>query len=649
MADQRLVFRNFEGGWSTDLKFGLKYSFAYSQSVDFRKSPSQLSVLPGTRREDAGTVGDLVLNECMTENGTVYATGSTGKFYKRTTAGVWSDEATADSGCAGIDYRKDTDSIYVTGNKYVSVLQKVSASPVFQSNYYGPSYSSYDNSTNAGFYCAAFQAGPDAQTTALATSIVEQQPNLRYFQTDIEPLNKISVFVIARGTGNWTLTLHDGLNQVLGSATVSNADLINGVFNDFVFSSATNGQVRVYPAPNARTYHIHVTSTVADGTVSSTSVNDLSTCSLKVWADRLVQTNNGLHPLERFQQFECFGNGNYLSIWEPISDPPTNAEWQRHKLVFPMQYEVCGIAVMNEYIAIATERAHSSNTNTPQDGIIFFWDGLSDTYNYFVRIPEGSPYGIHEYQNAVYYEAGGDWYGISSPTTEPIKVRNLPGADTSYTDASTYFKVYPYAATVRRGVHLMAWPSETNNTSVNFGVYSWGAVDKNFPPSFGYNYLISTGSQNYSSSNNLRIGMVKNYGDFLHVSWRDDLNGGYGVDVVDNSSDPAATASWQSLIFDNGIPSKIKKGLYVKVSYLSLPDGATVTPQYSIDRGAWVGSETFSNAVLYESQSHFCRIDIPEGDFQELQVGVVLTATTATPTITSVELTFDDNSEEEIS
>jgi len=645
MAFQRLVFKNFEGGWSTDLKVGLKNSFANSQSIDFRKSPSQLTVLPGTRREDPGIISDLILNETMTENGTIYATGSLGKFYKRTPAGVWSEEAQISSGCGGIDYRKDTDSVYVTSNKNVSVLNNVSGSTVMQADYFGPSYSTYDNSTNAGFHCAAFNP-KGTNTYTLKTAINEQQTDLRYFQSDIEPLNKISIFVVSKGTGDWTLTLHDGLNKVLGTVTVTNANLIAGTFNDFVFSSATNGQVRIYTAPNARTYHLHVTSTIADGTLSTNSTNDLSVCSLEVWADRLVQTNNGFHPIERFQQFECIGNGNYLSVWEPISDPPTNAEWQRHKLVFPMQYEVCGIAVMNEYIAIAVERAASSTSNTPQDGVIFFWDGLSDTYNYYVRIPEGAPYGIHEYKNSIYYYAGGDWYGISSPTTVPVKIRNMPGSDTTYSGSSSYFKIYPYAATIRRGVHLMAWPSETNNTSVNFGVYSWGAVDKNFPESFGYNYLISTGSQNYSAQNNLRIGMVKSFGDVLHISWRDDLDGGYGIDVIDNSSNPASASSWQSIIFDNGIPTKRKKAIYMKVSYLTLPSGATITPQYSLGRGSFVNGPTYSTTNQYQNHPHYCRLDIPEGDFLEIQLGLSLGATTATPTITAVQLAFDDNSEE---
>jgi hypothetical protein len=87
----------------------------------------------------------------------------------------------------------------------------------------------------------------------------------------------------------------------------------------------------------------------------------------------------------------------------------------------------------------------------------------------------------------------------------------------------------------------------------------------------------------------------------------------------------------------------------MKVSYLDLPSGATITPYYSINRGTWISGTTFSSTVLYKNYTNYCRLDIPEGDFNEIQVGFMATATTLTPTITSVELVFNDNREEQLS
>lgn len=658
-----LVQNSFEGGLGTDLKVGLKNSFAGpgavgqlgSYAIDHRKKPSQFSVLPGLAREDASIVNDLIQNEVMVFDGTIYAIGSKGSFYKRTTAGVWSREAAINVGTFGIDYRKDTDNIYIPTSKSVSVYSGIStATPAMYMNYYGPSYSQYNNTPNIGFNVASYQAGSTFSYT-LSTTLVESSTNLRYFQSDIEPLVKISVFITNKGTGNWTLTLHDGNNKVLGTSTVTNANLVNNTFNDFSFTTATNGQVRIYISPNARTYHIHLTSTVADGTVSSSVVNDLSACDLKVWADRLVQTNNGMHPMARFLQYEIIGNGNYVSAWEPLNStdtttmtsPETTAEWVQHKLVFPMEYEVCGLAVQNEFLVIALEQNTTSATSIPQAGLLAFWDGLSPTYNYFVKIPEGSPYGIHEYKNIIYYYAGGALYGISSPTTQPVKAKTMPGTDLEFTNLTDTFIVYPYSMAVRKGVHLFGFPGSTTNTTTNFGVYSWGAIDKNYPDSLGLSYIMSTGSTNYSSQNNLQIGMVKTYGDVLHVSWRDDLNGGYGVDVINNSSSAAATASFESLIFDNGFTAKRNKGIVIFANFLTLPSDSSFKLKYKINRAStWTYSSVFN---LANTPSNIAQLSIsPVTYFYEIQIGVDITSKTNPPTFTSITLIYDDTAEEAI-
>lgn len=652
-----LIFSQFSGGLAVSPRIGLKNSFADAQGLDFRTDPAQLSVLPGMIREDAGVVKDLVLNEVMISNGIIYAYGDTGYIYRRTTAGVWSVIDKLGSGAAGISYRKDADAIYLTSNKTASRIGTVvnGTSPTLNTDYYASSISTYDNSSVEGFNVSADQEGSQFTTAILVASspLNESNNNRRYFQTDIEPLNKISVYVTAKGTGDWTLTLQDGINNVLATATITNANLVNNSWNDFVFTGAPNGQVRVYPAPNARTYHLHVTSTVADGFVSSSSMNDLSTCDLRVYADRFVQTNNGWHPSQRFLQYETFGNGNYLSVWEPITDPPTNAEWLRHRLVFPEEYEVCGLTLQNEFEVVAAEKNTTLNTSTPQEGMLFFWDGTSPTYNYNVPVPEGTPYALHTYKNVIYYYAGGSWWALTSPTTLPVKQRQMPGTATEFSGSYTPIVVYPYAATVRRGVQLMAWPGSAPSSTLTFGTYSWGATDKNFPETLGYNYQISTGSQNYSASNNLRLGMAQAFGDLLHVSWRDDLNGGYGIDAVTNSSAPAATSYWRSLTFDGGFVAKEKTAYYVD-AYFYIPATATVTLAYSIDGGAFVVDPTsYSATTLFQGHPNYARFYVTTnngGRFHEIQLQVAITCSggMVSPQLQSVDLIWDSNLNEEL-
>lgn len=1076
MSVKVVVNTTFYGGIATDKRLGPKASAAYTQALDFRKSPTQLSVLPKLTREDQGTVRDLVLKEVMTSSGTIYGYGDAGYFYKRSTAGVWSMEGKLTTGTGGMDYRQDANSIYLTSSKAASLYNQLDSTPQLFPDYYGPSYSTYNNTDNMGFNVNAYQAG-STQTTTLGTTIIENNTSRRFFQTDIEPLVKVSVFVVAKGTGNWTLTLHDGLNNVLGTKTIANASLVNNTWVDFFFTAAANQQVRAYVAPNARTYHVHVTSTVADGTISSSAINNMSTSDLQVWADRFVVTNNGLHPMIRFQQFEVMGNGNYLSVWEPITDVPTNIEWQRHRLKFPQEYEVCGLAVQNEFLVIAAGKTTVRNTSTPQEGILFFWDGTSNTYNYFIEIPEGTPYTLKSYKNIVYYVAGGAWYAVTSAQTQPVKIRTLPGSDnefsgtppdnstsgivgtvsftssttwicpagvyfatveawggggggcgitgvggvggggggayassvvpvvpgTSYSvaigaggvgstgtgtnggnstfntstviaaggtgsisttggaggttaastgdtkfaggagglgqgasigaggggeaggstsagnpggdgltsgplsfryglggsgasdggdggnggaidngipgtipggggggasrssgaartggsgasgavhitwgdvpltatlvdnftgtssipdatkwvsfgnyaqtngtlnlttntavsfngvnsilhydltgssmqtrlidagnqaltslevfpvlgqidssnqlywyvnqntikaakkvggvntflasatyiantfqylriregsgtiywdysldgviwlnfastvvsfsitrlvqvitidntsiEASTttcifddynvivtsdYTASYPEMITVRRGVMMLGYPALTTNTTTNYGVYSWGSVDKNYPNSFGYSYLLSTGDQNFTSTNNLTIGMVKSFGDLMHVSWRDDLTTGtprYGVDAVSNSSPPAPVAIYDTLVVTNNYTAKYKSGLFVE-SYYDLPVGSTITLSYKIDQGDWTDDPIgYTITNLWQDQPGYARFNIPDingGRFRELQGRITVTSTsnvTRAPVVQEVNIAYDSNDKESI-
>lgn len=629
MALQAAIFTNFAGGIASGIKSGVKGAGAFLQAFDFRTDPNTLSVLPGLAREDAGVVKDLILQEEMASNGVIYATGDAGYIYRRATTGVWSEFGTLGSGSAGMDYRLDSDAIYVASNKTVSLISGVvNGTPTLTIDKYASSISTYNNSDTVGFNVNADQEG-STQTTQIVGTLSEDATKKRYFQTDIEPCNKISVYVTDKSVDDFTMVLHDGTDKELARATITNANLKNNDWNDFVFSGAPNGQVRLYPAPNARTYHIHMFSSVGDGAIRSSAVNDLSTCDLRVYADRLIQSQNGWHPMERFLQYELIGNANYISAWEPLSDPPTNAEWLRHQLTVPMEYECCGIATTNEYMIAAFEKNSSASGSTPQEGLLIFWDGLSPTYNYFLPITEGSPHALHVYANVAYYHAAGAWWAVTSPVTQPVRLRTLPSAVTDYAGTNSPIRVYPYAATTRRGIQLMGWPGSTTATGPKFGVYSWGAIDKNYPTVLGYNYVMSTGSQTYGGGNNLKIGMVKSFGDLLHVSWRDDLNGGYGIDKVDNTSTPAGTAIYQTLVVDGGNAGKPKDGKWVE-AYFNLPAGSSIQLAYQFNRsGTWnLDPNIYSSVNLWQGRTGYARFNIPGNNsrFYEAQVQIVVTS-----------------------
>lgn len=666
MAKKVIVFSQFNGGLSDDSKIGIKYSAAYLQGFDVRSSPSQMSVLPGMTREDGGVVRDLILNEVMASNGIIYGVGNSGVIYRRSVNGMWSVIDSMSSGTGGIDFRKDTDAIYLTSNKTATRIDTIvnGTSPILNVDYFSDSISTYNNINQVGFVVAADQEGSQLTTAILvATSpLNESDLNRRYFQTDIEPCDRISVYVIAKGTGDWTLTLQDGINNILATSTILNANLKNNAWADFYFTNAPNGQVRLYPAPNARTYHFHVTSTVADGMVSSSTSNDLHTCDVRVWADRFVYPVSGLHVIDRFLQYELFGNGNYISAWEPISDPPTNDEWKRHRLTVPMEYDNVGIDHTNEFSIAAWGMTTTSTISNPAQGLLTFWDGLADTYNYDVPIAEGTPWALHVYMNVAYYYAGGSWWAITSPTTQPVKLKTLPHATGRYSTTSTPTTMYPYGATVQDGIQLLAFPGKTTNPNINVGVYSWGALNKNYDPTLSYDYLSSTGTQNYATSNNIQLGMVKAFGDLIHLSWRDDQGSGspkYGIDVVTNASLPVGYAKYQSLVISNGYEAKEKTAAYVEAYFPNLPAGVTITLGYSIDEGAFVvDKNSYSTTNLWQGKASYARFDVTldvggmaAGRFHEIQGQIEIRTGTGIVNPASIQMVavvIDDGREEQL-
>lgn len=577
---------HFFGGMSSDKQLGSDAQFYYSRHFDFRKNPSSLSLLPRTANTDGGVVVDLVQAMDQINSGERYALGDAGWVYKISTAGSWSAVVNiGQNGGAGLVYRSDVDHVYMTGQSKVSRIARVSSSASIQQNWFESGVSTASTCYKTG----------GTNTYTLPTSIDETSPvNRRSFTSDIEPVTKIGVKVVAKGTGDWTLTLHDDANTVLGSATVTTANLTNDAINYFTFSSPIRIQRGNNGSGSALTYHYHLTSTVADGTVASTTANSLADCDMELWADALVTTNNGLHPIINFTNFTLIGNGRYVASYEPLQDNPTTADFSRHRLTLPPGFEVCGFAQKNLMCVVGAEKRSTSGEF--QEGMLFFWDGVAETFNDFWPVPEGSPESLHSHKNIVRFIAGGALYEMRGGD-EPIKVRTFRDTDSEFSGSTDTTHVYPNMMTVRRGILLVGYPSTTTNLNLEHGVYSRGSITNEYPTSFGFSYTTSNGNILNDGSNNLKIGMVKSYGDTLYISWRDDSAAPqrYSVDIVNNSSTPAATATIELLEFDDKRPAFYKKADAMVVTFDELPDDVTVRAKYKIDNGSWEQSEAVSS------------------------------------------------------
>ena len=433
--DKVLSVQEFYGGQSSNPVIGPRASFSYGRALEFRRNPAELTVLPGPRKISGGVVTDLIMNIVQVDDGTRYAFGNTGKFYKIDTSNVVTSIGNSfQSGSDGLLYRSDSDAIYMATAKTVERYASVSNSPTFDQTY-GPS-KSIDPSASASGGTAAY---------TLPTTISELAADKCPFTPDIEPFYSIKVKVVDRGTGNWTLTLHDGLDTILATKTISNAALTTGMFVEFVFDA----QVRGYVKPNARTYHWHLTSSDGTGTAQVTTAGDLSTADYELWADRLVDTVNGLHPMAQFLQYTLIGNGNYVAVWEPLSpDDPPNNEFERHRLTLPSGYEVCGITPTDEFAIIACEKRATDDTKDFQAGLLLLWDGTAQTWNRIINVSGGSPDSIFTKDNYPYFIVNGAlcaWLGGVNIVT----IRTLANTNSAYRDSVDATRTYPNMMAVR--------------------------------------------------------------------------------------------------------------------------------------------------------------------------------------------------------
>lgn len=622
MAKQKLIITNNSSGQSASSKEGIRNSFAYSRHIDFRKDPNVMSILPKTARDSSTVVTGLVTDMVQLPSGKKVAIDSSGGVYEVSTAGVWTKNGTTlgDTAC-GMVYNLQHDTIYVIGQETVHTITNADArfGGTFTVNSY-TIFGSLDRSAS------------DSTNTYTTTATVDEGATHKLsFTPTIEPLYSVLIWVTAKGTGNLVVTMHDAANNVLGTTTVLNASLNNGALNEFVISPSP----RMTAGGNGATYHFHIThESGTASTIGAATASDFSTARFQTWSTRLVRPNNGFHPVYEFLQYYIILNERYVAAWEPISQSaPSTSEFQQHRLTFPSGYECTSGAVYQEYFAVATEKRSSSATDEFQTGKIFFWDGVSTTYNFILDVPDGAPYGLFSHKNTLYYFAGGSWWAWSGGN--PVKLFQMPLTDTEFTDSNIYYINNPHTMAVRNSILLGGFPSETGSTTTEHGIYSYGARTRGYPEAFGYSYSISTGTR---TNGTLRIGMIKAFGDKLYVSWRDDSN--YAVDKIDPNSDPFGTATWESLITDNGRPDKDKQATYMKVTFKPLPTGATITPKYKINRAAsWTSGST---AVAGDTE---VILNINKR-YNEVQLGIDLTATTVTPEVLSVTLIWDDLEQE---
>lgn len=458
-------------------------------------------------------------------------------------------------------------------------------------------------------------------TTALAATIAETSADKKSFTPSKDPQKSIRIYVAAKGAGSgtWTITVHDSLNNTIASKSVAKTSLPSSGDYEFVFDEVWR------PLTNfTNSYHFHITDSDATGTVRSSSSNDMSTANFTTYFQFLVE-DTSFHPVGKMLQFLVFGNERYVGTYEATLYDP-------NAIALPAGWRVRCFGFWQEYLAIGVIKGDAL---TDQDqGRIYFWDGIAGTYNFYIPVPEGGINSFESYKGDLYFYAG---YQLDlmvyrgGATAE--KVKRLPKIT-----SDKYAEVYPGAMTMYKGLMRAGVAGASDSTEIQKGIYTYGHTNIRYPDVLTYDYPISSGNLTGTS---VRIGMVLPVNQKLLIGWGDGT--GYGVDYVDAANDCFPTATIEFLIDDMGNVWKEKLTNTLVGKFTALASGQSIDLRYKKDDDA---AFTYLGPVSTVGET-LARIVVPDSRENEVQYAVDLASTSGvSPTLKGMGIEADNSKTE---
>lgn len=634
--DVTLIQTQFNGGISANSKSGLANSARFTRALDPWTDADSVTLNPKPI-QDHTTTG---LVRCMVDaypyESARYAYDDAGVIYK-ITSNTWSSDRTV-SGGAGAGLTVSKDFLYYAGATKLGRKGLLSGTPAYNDDFLTDGVNDLDLTPTGTV---------TGNTYTTPTSITETSANEISITPTRDPLRKVQLWVVAKGTGNWTVTVHDEFDNLIGSVTVANASLTNGAYNDFTFSTP----LRVNPG---QTYHIHVTSTVADGTLRTGTSSDLSTADYKTFFGILISSTD--HPMINHTNgvtgTVVIGNVDYMAVYDGDTYNP-------NKIRIEPGYTIKGWARENEFIvAFATKGA---TIEAFEEGKLFYWDGISSYYNYSKPVPDGQPNAMVSTKNRIFSVLGSK--GDLALGTEPFRalqsapkltygksVSVLPGAITTW-QRKVYFG---YSGTDDPNAGNYNWDTGVAPTGIEQGVYAFGAdsdraisVQSVSLEVLTFAFAPSTAISNQTS---FQIGCVEAFGEDMYVSYKDGST--YYVDRINKDNGAALKGSYESLIIDLGLngktlqpmPQKTKYAHNIIVTCEPLPAGCSLAAKFRKDR-----TTTWEQAGFSDEGDPVATYDFQgSGRYKEIEIGFDVLSTSGNyPVITGLIFIFDPTGDEQ--
>jgi len=325
--------------------------------------------------------------------------------------------------------------------------------------------------------------------------------------------------------------------------------------------------------------------------------------------------------------FLAIGNGRYVATLE------AGSLYFPNKITLPSGYHVRSLGYWREYLAIGTYQGE--NLSDYQEGKIFFWDGISDTYNFYISVPEGGVNAMFGTRDLLFVSAGSKGeILVYTGQGNAEKLEQIPRVETG-----EEIEVSPGAVNMYNTLICFGIAIESDSSNLYKGLYTYGTLNKNYPYSLGFDYETSLGEQ---VSNNVKIGMVYPSGGDLYIGWSN--SNAFGIDKIDMDNDQYATASIEQLIVDADKISKDKVNLIVRADFSALESGQEIRVKYKLDRDdAWIYSDWEDTEGAEELR---LRIHNPS---KEIQIGADLSSTISTQVeLYGLSVQLEDGDQREI-
>jgi hypothetical protein len=423
--------------------------------------------------------------------------------------------------------------------------------------------------------------GGTGQTYTLPTTLTENQK--QSFVPNYDPQKSLAVTISAKGTGDWTLVVHDGLNELQAQVTVPNAQLPASGNYEFNYP-------QVFRPVRGATYHFHPYSTVNDGSVVTSASADPTTIQFSTYYQFLVDDSD-FHPGMQMGNLMGIGNERYVAVVSAAGGDGIGTYnlqgYNPHRVQLPAGWRVRCFAMWRGYYAIGCWMGNQISDF--DQGIVFIWDASSEAYIDFFFIPQGGVNAMWGENGILYILAGrkgqlieytGDMmaeYGYDIVN----QVKRIPNIE-----VGAYAEVAPGAMIYYDGLLRIGLAYNSNSEDLIRGIYTWGSRYSQYPKSLSYDYPMPTGN----IGTTVTIGLMIPVGGDLLAFYQDGQS--YGVANIAETNPPQTFGTVEGLVTDFNAVFKHKELLSVRADHFPLPEGVNVDVKYKINyESSWHSSD----------------------------------------------------------